>query len=104
METAKHTPGPWQANETFINNAKNRFYVKQRGWGGELIADCGIVSEEVEANANLIAAAPELLAALHELRKEISEFTGGNLEFFIATLDKIAANTIRKAEGAEKRP
>ena len=63
---AKHTPGPW--------------YVEQDGDAWKINSDeCGIAlvhdpiaieldrADEIEANARLIAAAPELLEALDEL-------------------------------------
>lgn len=51
---SKHTPGPW---ETFKG---------QDGWG--IVGLCGgYYGELSEANARLIAAAPELLEALHGL-------------------------------------
>lgn len=56
--TTKHTPGPWAAFQNRIQSAE-----------GEPIADALMVSDfdtsgEDEANARLIAAAPDLLAAL----------------------------------------
>ena len=60
-ETTKHTPGPWRAD--WVN-----VYRKD-----DHLADCcpkaknGIPLEQKEANARLIAAAPELLAALKAL-------------------------------------
>lgn len=50
---SKHTPGPWTAQP---NGAI---------WVGDtLISVCAIAPEEATANANLIAAAPDLLEAL----------------------------------------
>lgn len=55
-----HTPGPWKAVDAFVENNPNRWLVARGGWGGPNIADCG---PGAEADARLIAAAPELLAA-----------------------------------------
>lgn len=64
----KHTPGPWKVNNVFIENEPNRFIVSQNKWGGNNIADCGLSGDGSwdvnEANAHLIAAAPEMLEAL----------------------------------------
>ena len=73
---AKYTPGPWEMN-AFLQPSENH-----RGWGiywkgdqsrafgrriADVFPDCdsrGDPSEEAQANARLIAAAPVLLAAL----------------------------------------
>lgn len=69
MDNAKHTPGPWEAvQHTAINNVKGYRIFS----GGNEVAVCrntsgglGAVAQlPAEANARLIAAAPELLAVL----------------------------------------
>lgn len=80
--TAKHTQGPWKINYTKFSEimAEN----------GALIAKVnklnGLVN--LEANARLIAAAPELLAALHNMLEDGDE-----------TDRKQALEAIKKAEG-----
>lgn len=60
METTKHTPGPWAISQ---NNPR---LVKHLS--GPVLAECGPVNtEEAQANARLIAAAPELFDALNKL-------------------------------------
>lgn len=62
MTTLKHTPGPWTIGVRQPTSDKFIY-----GPLGEEIADCDRLlnfPEENLANANLIAAAPELLAAL----------------------------------------
>jgi hypothetical protein len=70
----KHTPGPWHVNGRSIDSIDRRtvattegIYRRERGR-----------PEEQEANARLIAAAPELLAALHDLtlRADDTEVAG----------------------------
>lgn len=56
---SKHTPGPWRAN--------NRDKTSKQGW--EVLAENKAITgwgsvQTTEANARLIAAAPELLEAL----------------------------------------
>ena len=63
MKETKHTPGPWIAADTFLNNQPNKTYLRQKRYGGDIIADMGPSSEINPANAALIAAAPELLEA-----------------------------------------
>lgn len=55
MSKVSHTPGPWVAIETRVYFPKHA--------GGFDIRNC----PNPEANARLIAAAPELLEVLHEL-------------------------------------
>ena len=56
MKDAKHTPGPWQIGYPGVKSQ------------GNYIADCDVSyvfpDDEKRANARLIAAAPDLLAAL----------------------------------------
>ena len=68
--TTKHTPGPW----VVLGDKKTvRTQRRNRPESDVVICDCGLniagpVSfEEVMANARLIAAAPELLAAADEV-------------------------------------
>jgi hypothetical protein len=71
---AQHTPGPW---ETAVND-EGQWDVCDAG-GGDLLADLSDCPENAEANARLIAAAPELLAALKAIlaRVESGEGMGG---------------------------
>lgn len=56
----QHTQGPWHQHTT-----EGKTYASVRGANGQIVADCGSRSDELaQANARLIAAAPELLAAL----------------------------------------
>lgn len=58
--STKHTPGPWKVEPR--GNLKARQFVE----AGEFrIVEC--LTRDQEANAHLIAAAPELLAALKDL-------------------------------------
>ena len=61
MET-KHTPGPWHVPKDIPGPDK---------W---MVADCcGIIrrsTDEEKANAHLIAAAPDMLAALKQIMEE----------------------------------
>lgn len=61
MENAKHTPGPWKADIAAPFMIRDCFR--------RPVAECAIYlgPDIEEANARLIAAAPELLAALCEM-------------------------------------
>ena len=62
-----HTPGPWDISNTALTEGEFWIYAD-----GEYIASVDARAEEAEANAYLIAAAPELvnacLAAYHQER------------------------------------
>lgn len=94
-----HTPGPWTG---FLDERDNHAAwligpSSARPIVAAVAADaeCGLTGSTVEANARLIAAAPELLAALHALTDEVAQWhvRGDGAEYDMA-LDAIA-----KAEG-----
>jgi hypothetical protein len=66
-----HTKGPWKVDGgdptmvTAIRNGKFFHVADARGWGRLQYEKCG--EKEQEANARLIAAAPEMLEYLSEL-------------------------------------
>jgi hypothetical protein len=68
-----HTPGPWRASEGWPSDLWN-VDMPGRKWS-LLVArhdeDFDMPVEEVQANAHLIAAAPELLAACREMAEII---------------------------------
>lgn len=73
MET-KHTPGPWQVNK----KVKTTVETCADGQGINIIADCSDIDglrtrTESEANAAMIAQAPDLLAELDRLRQVNAE-------------------------------
>lgn len=96
MSESKHTPGPWRISRTsgmeiFINHDDDQpnrvpgYFAEVRRFTSD--------NEQVEANAQLIAAAPDLLEALIELADWYKEYTG---------LPPIAANAaIAKATGGQ---
>ena len=103
----KHTPGPWHNGQGPHNRSREIF-----GPSGWLIADCRTNQrsiKEEEANARLIAAAPEMLEALLEALKVV-EIASRYCPKSIKNTDRfsllnIEANSIRaaiaKAEGGE---
>jgi len=88
----KHTPGPWFIKDGLIyalnESGINQFFTglcTQKGGAG---------NEELNANANLIAAAPDLLEALFEMENIFSPQTEAERLLLI----KIR-RAIKKAEG-----
>lgn len=112
-EKTKHTPGPWYYSEekqnTFGEVIIRRIYHKRNGYNVEIclnsvVAD-KIQAEEREANARLIAAAPDLLAASEMRAEAIDQRIAGNIgksdELFVrADIAMYAA--LAKAKGGEK--
>jgi hypothetical protein len=105
-----HTPGPWEASGLLINTVepstidgagRTIHHWKQiaevRLFGGHRWD-----SPECHANASLIAAAPELLAALRRLvdHCEVEALSGANENFEYEWLD--ACRAIAKAEGSDE--
>ena len=70
---AKHTPGPWNAIAGKLGFFINR--VNQQSIAVTCI-DSWQTEEEHEANARLIAAAPELLAALQAFVEQATKVSG----------------------------
>jgi len=69
MSDAKHTPGPWKAHAT--NKARSGVTEYEIHWSDD--GEC--VAEIVHGapDAHLIAAAPEMLNALKELKERFGE-------------------------------
>ena len=71
MTTSQHTPGPWHKRSSQLNDFDFSIYAddidigcSQRTWIAEVRAAQPILASD--ANARLIAASPDLLAALEE--------------------------------------
>lgn len=91
--STKHTRGPWEVNKTrygsiWIGGAE----IADTGFQTEIASVCSEYGEMSRANAALIAAGPDLLAAL----KQCLEDDAGDLE--PATVHA-AMQAIAKAEG-----
>jgi hypothetical protein len=89
-----HTPGPWTYREGYRGTEE---YVVQRGHEGGFVVE-GLSKERAEADARLIAAAPELLEVLKAARRAISEVENPRQLQVVKTLAALDA-AIAKAEG-----
>jgi hypothetical protein len=93
MAETKHTPGPWTAEM----GAGKGAWVK--GSTGEWSAlACGDTDESANANAALIAAAPDLLSAC---RAALAAFDGSNIRIaaeYVGAVGELR-DAIAKAEG-----
>lgn len=95
-----HTPGPWEAD----NNEGYSIWriVGTRNDGrhsllAEVIGDCA----ETDANARLIAAAPDMLAVLREIEGTPASMVNDaeSLRHTIKAIQHIARTAIARAEG-----
>ena len=70
QKSAQHTPGPWEILTVTCKGSRNRRAIR-----GKTRAICNISldDDEQEANARLIAAAPDMLAALVSVERFLTE-------------------------------
>ena len=92
---SKHTPGPWTFYASLPSTEPN-WHIVTNSSRMRVLANVHIEPGNAtdHANARLIAAAPELLAALQELLSEMGEFHNPNTEGW-----NMARAAIAKAEG-----
>ena len=94
MKTTNHTPAPWIVkNKDEVFGARKSYNI-----GTFCVASCQGYKEEREANARLIAAAPELLGALQTVLDYWVDFG----EIGCQTLEE-AREAIAKAEGGDTK-
>lgn len=97
---AKHTPGPWHFGEFElypgaglrfnISQAEGATYTPNYSDVAQTIAGEDLIIQE--ANARLIAAAPELLAALQTIGTHVmTDSDGDDVEVLFGNMEKIAA-------------
>lgn len=106
MTHTKHTPGPWSCFHMpgttspwwTIRDGRN-IYVAEVDW-----VDHAVLVEEAEANARLIAAAPELLEAAKGLEQALRLYSGRSHRDHTITGNAVQAviDAIAKAEGTNE--
>lgn len=96
--TATHTPGPWQVIE-YAGGVTSIEHHEPTGYGYRQsdIARIQPLSEQKEANARLIASAPDMLAALESVYAYVTDIFDES-EFSPDIVEEIRA-AIAKAEG-----
>lgn len=92
-----HTPGPWQVSSGSNEPRQRKVGTGECGWLG-LAFIFGDTEEEAEANAQIMAASPDLLDACEwALRLFGTENEQGNADF-----KRILEAAINKATGKQK--
>lgn len=92
MSTTKHTPGPWTATPRHVTAPETEDRLPMR------VTISGGNRDDNKANARLIAAAPDLLAALRDLLPDaIGNHIGG--PDTQARIDAARAAIIKATEG-----
>lgn len=79
-----HTPGPWLVWNSPYGGA--RIHARHEVTIADVISRGGADKEEFEANARLIASAPDLLGALVELMSIVEGVRNGEMELDSFTL------------------
>lgn len=101
MSNAKHTPGPWRVDEYEQADGATRFSVETLK--GACLADMAVDDDPgfekiARADAELMAAAPEMLEALELAIRHLIHFD--NTDFIIGPIQKLIA----KARGQQCEP
>lgn len=108
MSESKHTPGPWSYAPA-VPGAQRCFYIAGNQDANNREVDIGTVQGgyySCEANARLIAAAPDLLEELREARDSILGWAAYASEYFkdkhdldgdIARIDAVIAKATGEA-------
>ena len=102
---SKHTPGPWGVRDL----PTTQRYIGPSNDGGApsvalVLARVNVPDERLSADASLVAAAPELLAALESFLRAPSVGSGGPGSITIVVQDfnlRAARAAIAKATGGE---
>lgn len=91
----QHTPGPWRVafgNRLEIHGPKDEI-----GWPKSIVWNAGLFTDkESQANAALIAAAPDMLAALEAF---VGSRKGDGMGWTLDSLQAMARDAIAKAKG-----
>lgn len=99
---AKHTPIPWKLTPCQkVNIASRGWFVDDPRDGSRIAFVFGEQGEELRTNARLIAAAPELLAALKNLLvdSQYARANGYQSEFMLRKSEVAARDAIAKVRG-----
>lgn len=95
----KHTPGPWHVTTT-----EDAYIVYGKGLPVARVGEsCDMGDEEARANAELVAAAPELLAACREIRGVATNLLSRERAAMISSTRDALDRAVAAANRAEGR-
>ena len=97
MSEHKHTPGPWYA--LGLDFAKTKVWEVVAGPKSDTVVELSLFSENAEADAKLIAAAPTMLEALRRIVRH-QDIIGGSMAS-VSSTRHIAAQAIKHATGEQ---
>lgn len=106
--TARHTPGPWIWDDNTLRPANpdpntsnvSSILDAESGYGfmgGDVLATCA----ELDANRALIAAAPDMLAALHAVAQKLGSRPYGTGSYLPKPIRDVVFSAIAKATGQQ---
>lgn len=105
--SAKHTPGPWGVRKGF-SSGTYEIYPKRPGekvsfrgarWAEIATVEGASKGESARANANLMAAAPDMLEALESITLAMNKMSDDTDVFTLLQEIKAAQYAISKAKG-----
>jgi hypothetical protein len=98
----KHTPGPWQVGMAFDNYGTTEIAIEHMTTAGNLIIAVALDGlQGQDANARLIAAAPDLLEALKYCRQKIEYMRAHGEWYSPGKATEMADAAIAKATGEQ---
>lgn len=102
---SKHTPAPWGTcehswSDTSIYGKNGKYIAKMSIYDEATEENQEVLESEMEANANIIASAPEMLEALKEILDESDAMFDDDGQI-LGSINNLAKKAIAKAEGKE---
>jgi len=100
VESVVHTPGPWKVSRSKRSVLAGGIKINQLS--GPCAASAGVqiaIDRELQANAKLIAAAPDMLEALRRIVRHQDAIGGSMVSFSFARY--LAAQAIQHATGEQ---
>ena len=99
---SEHTPGPWRTYNMSKNKILKQWHIQRDDCKHDIaLVSLDVAADERESVANLIAAAPELLAALNAASEWLNDMGCEHEEPDLTCVVCLVNAAINKAEGRE---